>query len=117
MRTSDDPEGPGADREAAGLLSEGAALDVLAYLVSAARTQVEEAPEYAPMRLLTAARRLGEHLGAGASPSTRAFLDVLSTMPLTATPTADRDGYLAALDAVCVALADCLRALPDGELP
>ena len=40
------------------VLSEDEALELLAFLVTAARTQVDEAPEYAPLRLLTAAQRL-----------------------------------------------------------
>src|SRR3954464_3598940 len=40
------------------VLSEDEALELLAYLITAARTQVDEAAEYGPLRLLTAARRL-----------------------------------------------------------
>ena len=40
------------------MLDEGEAVELLAYLVTAARTQLDEAAEYAPMRLLTAAARL-----------------------------------------------------------
>jgi hypothetical protein len=95
------------------LLSERDAAEVLAYLVSAARTQVDEAAEYAPMRLLTAAQRLGEHIARDASAPLREFISVLATLAPTATPTADLDAYLARLDAVCVALAECLLAM-DG---
>ena len=42
------------------VLDEGDAVELLVYLVTAARTQVDEAAEYAPMRLLTAAGRLAE---------------------------------------------------------
>jgi nitroreductase len=42
------------------VLDEDDALDLLAFLVTAARTQVDEAREYGPMRLLMAAHRLAE---------------------------------------------------------
>ena len=41
-------------------LSQESALEVLAFLVTAARTQTEEAAEYAPMRLLMGARALAQ---------------------------------------------------------
>jgi hypothetical protein len=44
------------------VLDEDEALELLAYLINAARTQVEEAAEYGPLRLLTAARRLAERI-------------------------------------------------------
>ena len=96
------------------VLSEQAAVEVLAYLVSAARTQVDEAAEYGPLRLLTAAQRLGEHLAPGASAPVRRLLASLDAMAPTATPTADRDAYIAALDAVCRGVADCLLELGDA---
>ena len=37
------------------VLDESDGVELLIYLVTAARTQVDEAAEYAPMRLLTAA--------------------------------------------------------------
>src|SRR3954471_9290713 len=44
------------------VLDEDEALELLAYLVTAARTQVDEAAEYGPLRLLTAAVRLSERI-------------------------------------------------------
>src|SRR5262249_1912902 len=41
------------------VLTEDEALELLAFLVTAARTQVDEAAEYGPLRLLTAAGRPG----------------------------------------------------------
>ena len=41
------------------MLDEGDGVELLAYLVTAARTQLDEAAEYAPMRLLTAAGPAG----------------------------------------------------------
>jgi hypothetical protein len=39
------------------VLSEAEGLELLAYLVTAARTQLDEAAEYGPFRLLTPPRR------------------------------------------------------------
>lgn len=58
MNATVDPD----QHERPGALSPAAVLEVLAYLVTAARTQVDEAAEYGPMRLLTAAQRIAEHL-------------------------------------------------------
>jgi hypothetical protein len=87
------------------VLTEDEALEVLAYLVSAARTQVDEAAEYGPLRLITAAERLAELVAPRASPETRALLDgPLRELPGTATKSNDPE-YAAKLDAVCRALA------------
>jgi hypothetical protein len=90
-------------------------LDVLAYLITAARTQLDEAAEYAPMRMLTAAQRLGAAMHADAPAPTRDLIDALLAVPPTATPGADRDRYVAILDELCTALADCLLAAPDSR--
>jgi hypothetical protein len=96
------------------VLSEGAAVEVLSYLITAARTQVDEAAEYAPMRLLTAAQRLGAFVAPHASTPVQQLVAALDTMAPTATPRADRAGYTARLDALCTSLAECLLALDDG---
>jgi Family of unknown function (DUF6092) len=49
------------------VLDKGDEVELLAYLVTAARTQVDEAAEYAPMRLLAAAGRLAEMIEPNAS--------------------------------------------------
>jgi Family of unknown function (DUF6092) len=90
------------------VLTEDEALEVLAYLVTAARTQVDEAAEYGPLRLITAAGRLADFVGPRASPATRALLEgPLRELPTTATKSNDPE-YAAKLDAVCRALADYL---------
>ena len=52
-------------------LTQESALEVLAFLVTAARTQTEEAAEYGPMRLLMGARALAQgmapHVGDNAA--------------------------------------------------
>jgi uncharacterized protein HemX len=92
------------------VLDEDDALALLAYLVTSARTQVDEAAEYGPLRLLTAAHRLGEMIGARASDATREFVTgPLDSLPLLAVPRTDRDGYIARLDDLCRALAEHLK--------
>jgi len=93
------------------VLDEDDALELLAYLVTAARTQVDEAAEYGPMRLLTAARRLGDMFASRSSEATGALVTgPLQQMPLLAVPRDDRDGYVARLDDVCRAVAEHLTA-------
>ena len=97
------------------VLTEDEALEVLAYLVTAARTQVDEAAEYGPLRLITAAGRLADFVAPRASPSTRALLEgPLRQMPGTATKSNDPE-YAAELDAVCAALAQHLVARFDAR--
>lgn len=93
------------------VLTEDEALELLAYLVTAARTQLDEAAEYGPLRLLTAAGRLAEFMAPRVSPATRALLTgPMRDVPDTATRSADPDRYAARLDAVSRALADHLVA-------
>lgn len=96
-------------------ISEAQAVEVLAYLVTAARTQIDEAAEYAPLRLMTAAARLAEVLEGNASEPVRQLIAAVGTMPTTAVPRADREAYVARVDAVCEAVADCLLALEAAE--
>jgi Family of unknown function (DUF6092) len=60
--------------ESVRVLHEGDAVELLVYLVTTARTQVDEAAEYAPMRLLTAAGRLAEMVEPNASARLRPLL-------------------------------------------
>ena len=95
----------------AGGVSTEAALEVLAYLITAARTQLDEAAEYAPMRLLTAAQRLAGALRPGDSAAVQQLIAALGALPPTATPSTDRDAYVALVDGLCGTLADCLLAV------
>jgi len=91
------------------VLTEDEALELVAFLVTAARTQVDEAAEYGSLRLLTAAGRLAEFIGARVSPETRAFLTgPLRHMPDLAVRTFDPAGYVAALDTMCRAVGERL---------
>jgi hypothetical protein len=84
--------------------------------VTAARTQVDEAAEYGPMRLLTAARRLAEMIAPRASEETRELMTgTLQAMPLLAVPRATggstaRAEYIAAVDRLCGEVARLLTA-------
>ncbi len=96
-------------QDSGSVLGEDDALEVLAYLVTAARTQVDEAAEYGPLRLLTAARRLGAAIAARSSPPTAAFVeDTLERLPELAVPRQGREEYVARLDAACRDLAALL---------
>ena len=93
------------------VLTEDEALELLALLVTAARTQLDEAAEYGPLRLLTAATRLADFIAGRVSPETRALLaGPLREIPETAVRTADPTGYAAKLDVVCRAVAQHLVA-------
>jgi hypothetical protein len=108
------------DMPQAWVLDEDDALELLAYLITAARTQVDEAAEYGPMRLLTAAHRLAERIDPRASDATSALVNgALAQLPLLAVPRDDRDGYVARLDGVCRALAEHLttRYAADDTTP
>jgi hypothetical protein len=98
------------------VLSEDEALELVAFLGTAARTQVDEAAEYASLRLLTAAGRLAELIAERVSPETRAFLTgPLKQIPDLAVRTADPAGYVAALDRVCRAVGEHLVAHFGGD--
>jgi hypothetical protein len=97
------------------VLTEEEGLELLAYLITAARTQLDEAAEYGPMRLITAAQRLGTFMAPRSSQATQALIgDSIQRMPETATPSADPDRYVGALDNVCRALAEHLVEVFDG---
>ena len=91
------------------VLDEGDSVELLAYLVTAARTQLDEAAEYAPMRLLTAAGRLAEMIEPNASARLRPVLrDIRQGFSETAVQAGDPAGYVERLDALCQTVADYL---------
>ena len=106
-----------AAMESAWVLDEDDALDLLAFLVTAARTQVDEAREYGPLRLLMAAHRLADAMGPRSSPETRALIaQDLPRMPVVALPRGEgADEYVARLDALCAEVGELLvrRYAPD----
>jgi hypothetical protein len=91
------------------VLDEGDAVELLVYLVTAARTQVDEAAEYAPMRLLTAAARLAEMVEPNTSARLRPLLgDIRQGFSETAVRAGDPAGYVERLDALCRTIAEYL---------
>jgi hypothetical protein len=91
------------------VLDEDDGVELLAYLVTAARTQGDEAAEYAPLRLLTAAGRLAEMIEPNASAGLRPLLrDVRQGCSETAVQAGDPAGYVDRLDALCRTVADYL---------
>jgi hypothetical protein len=91
------------------VLDESDGVELLIYLVTAARTQVDEAAEYAPMRLLTAAGRLAEMAEPNASAGLRPLLrDVRQAVSETAVQAGDPAGYVERLDALCRTVAEYL---------
>jgi hypothetical protein len=96
--------------ESAWVLDEDDALDLLAFLVTAARTQVDEAREYGPLRLLMAAHRLADAMGPRSSQATQTLIaQDLPTMPVVALPRGEgADDYVARLDALCAAVGELL---------
>ena len=98
-----------AEDESVRVLDEDDGVELLAYLVTAARTQSDEAAEYAPMRLLTAAGRLAEMIEPNASGRLRPLLrDVRQGCSETAVQAGDPAGYVERLDALCRTIAEYL---------
>ncbi|MCL5951046.1 MAG: DUF6092 family protein [Chloroflexi bacterium] len=64
------------------VLNEDDVMELLAFLVSAARIQLDEPPYYAPMRLLSAAERLSLLAINRASPEGRQALEEIKTQIL-----------------------------------
>ncbi|GAA1244083.1 hypothetical protein GCM10009665_38610 [Kitasatospora nipponensis] len=91
------------------VLHESDAVEILAYLVTAARTQLEEAAEYAPLRLLTAAGRLAALIEPAAGAALRPLLAEISRgFAETAVLAGDPDGYRERLDGLCRSVAEHL---------
>ena len=98
-----------SEDESVPVLDQGDAVELLAYLVTAARTQVDEAAEYAPMRLLTAASRLAEMVEPNATARVRPLLrDIRQGVTETAVQAGDPAGYVERLDALCRTVAEHL---------
>ncbi|HUA42181.1 MAG TPA: DUF6092 family protein [Streptosporangiaceae bacterium] len=97
------------DDKSVRVLAQDDAVELLAYLVTAARTQVDEAAEYAPMRLLTAAGRLAELAEPNAGARLRPLLrDIRQGFAETAVQAGDPAGYIERLDALCRSVAEYL---------
>ncbi|MFD9123355.1 DUF6092 family protein [Kitasatospora sp. NPDC059571] len=93
------------------VLDQDDAVELLSYLVTAARTQVDEAAEYAPLRLLTAAGRLAAMVGPHAGPELHPLLHEITTgLAETSVAAGDPAAYVARIDAMCRAIAEHLVA-------
>lgn len=94
------------------VLTHESALELLAFLVTAARTQTEEAAEYGPMRLLMGARLLAERMvdEVGDDEVLGGLVSEVAALEPVRTPTRDREAYLASLDTLCERVADTLLA-------
>ena len=91
------------------ILSEAEAIELFAYLLSSARTQLDEPADYASMRLLTAAEYLRDFVIDRTSAGTKDLLE--STVELTTHAqlnTADQDDYRETRDRLCRMLAEFL---------
>src|SRR3954464_15589059 len=93
------------------MVSEDEALELMALLITSARTQVDEAAEYGPLRLIVAAERLSRLLADRASPETRAFAQTTTEAAGTlAMHVNDRDALVTGLDDLCAGVARVLVA-------
>ena len=101
------------------VLTEAEALELLAFLLSAARSQLDDPASYASMRLLSTAEALRENIRERVSPETQAFL--AGTDELTARAQiymSDLDAYTFDLDQLCRMTAQFFvdqSNLKDGE--
>ena len=96
------------------LLTEEQAIELFTFLVTSARTQLDDPCAYASMRLLTAAEKLREFISPGLSPEARQLLD--STVEKTEHAQIimnDAERYTAALDDLCELVARYLVARSD----
>jgi hypothetical protein len=85
-----------------GVLSEDEALELFAYLVTSARTQLDEPARYASMRLLSAAEDLRDRVAGRVSPELAAVF--ARTEPLSSFAQEqinDRDAYTRSVDELC----------------
>ena len=90
------------------VLTEDEAVELLAYLATAARTQVDEPPDYAPMRLLNGAERLAAFIEGRVSEDTRELIETsLHDVPHDLRRS-NFDEYVARLDEICRAVAQHL---------
>ena len=91
------------------MLTEDEAIELFAFLMTSARSQLDDPCRYASMRLLTAAEDLRDRIADRVGPEARVLFE--RTRPTTAfaqTRTNDEDAYTAALDELC---ADTARFL------
>ena len=85
------------------VLTEDEAIELFAFLMTSARSQLDDPCRYASMRLLTAAEELRDRIAGRVGPETEALLE--RTRPATSfaqTHTNDLEAYTSTLDELCV---------------
>ena len=84
------------------VLGEADALELFVFLLSSARTQLDEPANYASMRLLTAAENLRDFIIDRVSPDTSALLrETIDLTDHAQIYTAEVDDYRVTLDSLC----------------
>lgn len=84
------------------VLTEAEALELFAFLISAARSQLDDPATYASMRLLSAAEELREFIRERVSQETKAlFADTDEIITRAHIYMDDREAYTADLDQLC----------------
>ena len=84
------------------VLTEEEGLELLAFMFSSARIQLDEPCQYASMRLLNGAEKVRDFIRERVSPDTRRLLDGTDEMTAHAQMhTADREDYTETLDKLC----------------
>ncbi len=98
------------------VLTEAEAVELLALLVTSARTQMDEPAHYGPLRLLTATERLSAMMLERSSEKSKSFLqEVINRIPEMRMAMSDVDTYTDGLDHLCRAVAECLLRHSNGE--
>jgi len=88
------------------IVSEEEVFELLAFLVSAARSLIEEPADYGPMRLLTAAQKLCAFAAPRSADDTGVFADLAEHIPHGLRQRLrDPQGYVDFLDETCVTVA------------
>ncbi len=89
------------------VITEAEAIELFVFLISSARTQLDEPCRYASMRLLTAAEILREFMMARVSAAMQALLEeTLETTIHAQIHMADTEIYTATLDELCRRIAE-----------
>jgi acetaldehyde dehydrogenase (acetylating) len=107
--------------EATGVLREDEALELFAYLLTSARTQLDDPARYASMRLLSAAEALRDMVAGRVSPDVDSMFDAtVRPASVAQEQVNDREVYTRSLDELCAIVARTLVAragleeAPDG---
>lgn len=91
------------------VLTEAEAIELLALLITSARTQMDEPAHYGPLRLLTATERLSAMIVGRVSDKSTAFLQkAIDEIPDMHMNMSDVENYTASLDDLSREVARCL---------